>query len=205
MSDPTHSDWRIALARVILREAIPVEKFGHQPRLYELTKAIGAGMQYDDDVVYAAAFTHDVGVFIGHRPEDPALLAGWDMIAYAVERVPAMLREVQFPEIKIRAVIECIKTHQPHFEPLSVEATILRDADILEQLGAVGILRTVCKVGRDTRFDTFTQAVTSLNKAAEGLPQLLRLQSAKVLAEPRLRIHREWLLAVAEEAGPLLL
>ena len=50
------------------------------------------------------------------------------------------------------AVLECIAHHQPQDVPETIESTILRDADILEQLGAVGIVRTVCKVGRDTRF-----------------------------------------------------
>ena len=197
--------WHLELARVIERQAFPVEKFGHQPRLYALTKQVGAGLEYDDDVVYAAAFTHDLGVFIGHRPEDPKLLPAWDMIAYAVEKVPAMLREVGFPEGKIDAVIECIKTHQPSFSTKTLEATILRDADILEQLGAVGILRTVCKVGRDTRFDTFTAAVRSLQKVVDGLPSMIELPTAQALAEPRVETMRAWLAAVTSEAGSLLL
>lgn len=198
-------EWRLELARQIERQAFPVEKFGHQPRLYALTKQVGAGREYDDDVVYAAAFTHDLGVFLGHRPEDRELLVKWDMIAYAVKKVPAMLREVGFPESKIDAVIECIKTHQPNFSPKSLEATILRDADILEQLGAVGILRTVCKVGRDTRFDTFTAAVRSLQTVVDGLPSMIELPTAKALAEPRVETLRAWLAAVTSEAGSLLL
>lgn len=198
-------EWRFELAREIERQAFPVEKFGHQPRLYALTKQVGAGLEYDDDVVYAAVFTHDLGVFVGHRPEDPKLLPSWDMIAYAVAKVPAMLQEVGFPDAKIEAVIECIKTHQPGFVPKTMEATILRDADILEQLGAVGILRTVCKVGRDTRFDTFTLAVRSLQKTLDSLPSLIVLPSTKTLAEPRVEILRSWLAAVTSEAGALLL
>ena len=198
-------EWRFELARVIERHAIPVEKFGHQPRLYALTKQVGAGLEYDDDVVYAAAFTHDLGVFIGHRPEDPELLPTWDMIAYAAETVPVMLQQAGFPERKIAAVIECIKTHQPSFVPLTMEATILRDADILEQLGAVGILRTVCKVGRDTRFDTFTSAVRSLQTTLDSLPSMIVLPTAKALAESRVETLRSWLAAVKSEAGELLL
>ncbi len=58
--------WRVALAEYIAREAKPVEKYGHQPRLYALTQQIGSGLSYDDDVVYAAAWTHDIGVFMVH-------------------------------------------------------------------------------------------------------------------------------------------
>jgi uncharacterized protein len=192
--------WREALAEHVRREALPVEKFGHQPRLYALTLTVGAGLDYDDDVVCAAAWLHDLGVFVGHRPEEPEALSRWDHVAYAVEEVPGILASVGFPEAKTGAVLECIRNHQPKDEPETVESTILRDADILEQLGAIGILRTVCKVGRDTRFATFSDAVASLQKAMDGLPGKLRLETSKALAEERMRVHREFLAAVVSEA-----
>ncbi len=196
--------WRDAVVAYIEREAQPKEKYSHQPRLYALARAIGVGLRYDDDVVFAAAWMHDLGVFLGHRPEEPDELAAWDMIAYAERVVPGLLVEFGFPAGKVDAVMGCIRTHQPQCEPGSTEATILRDADILEQLGAVGILRTVCKVGRDTRFHTFADAVRSLEQAVETLPGMIRLEGAKVLAVERVRVHREWLRAVRAEAGDWL-
>jgi uncharacterized protein len=195
------SAWRSALYDYIKREAQPREKFGHQPRLYALTQQIGASETYDDDIVYAAVYLHDLGVFTGHRPEDPELLACWDNTAYAVAQSPAILRDLGFPEAKIPAVLEAIATHQPQHSPQTVEATVLRDADILEQLGAVGILRTVCKVGRDTRFHTFTDALSSLTKTLEVLPPLIRLSQARALAEPRIAALRAFLEATQAEAA----
>ena len=197
--------WRQTLVSYMEGQAKPVEKYGHQPRLYALTQLIGQGNVYDDDVVFAACWLHDLGVFTGHRPEEPQALARWDNTAYAVERAPTILRGFGFSEGRIAAVLEAIRTHQPQAEPQSLEAMILRDADILEQLGAVGILRTACKVGRDTRFQTFTHAVRSLERAVEVLPPLLRLPRTRALAEPRIAAMRAFLDAVAGEAGPLLL
>ena len=194
------ADWREELAAFIRHEARPVEKYGHQPRLYALTQEIGEGMAYDDDVVYAAVWLHDLGVFEGHRPEDPVELARWDNTAYAVDRTPAILTGLGFPPAKIPAVLECIQNHQPSGTPGTLEATILRDADILEQLGAVGILRTVCKVGRDTRFQTFTQAVASLQKAHDHLPSMLKLEAARELAVDRTLTLRAFLSSAAFEA-----
>lgn len=193
--------WRSALTDYIAREARPVEKFGHQPRLYELTLRIGADMLYDDDVVFAAAWLHDLGVFVGHRPEEPEALARWNNVTYAVERAPAILNDLGFPREKMAHVLDCIRTHQPQGEPATLEATILRDADILEQLGAVGILRTVCKVGRDTRFRTFTEAASSLHVALVELPRQLRLDSSKDLAMPRVEQLASFLAAVEAESG----
>jgi uncharacterized protein len=192
-------DFRAAIVAYIREQAKPVDKFNHQVRLYALTKEVGAGQTYDDDVVFAAAWMHDLGVFIGHRPEDLAALAKWDMIAYAVERVPALLQKFGFPEAKIPAVIEVIRTHQPQYQPATIECVIIRDADILEQLGAAGILRTVSKIGRDTRFQIFPDALRVLQKNAAALFDQLRLPTARKLAEPRLQLLKQFLLAAEAE------
>jgi uncharacterized protein len=197
--------WRRLLAEYVAEEARPREKFGHQPRLYALTQKIGAGLAYDDDVVYAAAWLHDLGVFTGHRPDDPEALARWDHVVYAVERIPAILHGFGFPEEKVPAVIECIRNHQPHDAPETTESTILRDADILEQLGAIGIVRTLCKVGRDTRFATFSDAQASLQRALEALPGMLRLPVSRQLVPSRVQVLQEFLKALASEADGRLL
>ena len=164
----------------------PIEKFSHQGRLHELTRRIGDGMDYDGDIVFAAAWLHDIGVFIGHRPEDPDALAKWDMLAYAEKVVPGILKSAQYPSGKVPDVLEVIRTHQPSGEPTTVEGTLLRDADILEQLGATGILRTVCKIGRDTRFHTFNDALKVLQHNLDTLPGQLKLEASRRLAVPRI-------------------
>ena len=80
MSDS--SLWRSQLAAYIRAEARPVDKYAHQPRLYALACQLArapefVGAQPDDDILYAACWLHDLGVFIGHRPEDLAELAAF--------------------------------------------------------------------------------------------------------------------------------
>jgi len=195
------NDFRTAIIDYIRAEARPVDKFSHQERLYALTREIGAGETYDDDVVFAAAWMHDLGVFIGHRLEDLEALAKWDMIAYAVDRVPALLEKFGFPAEKVPAVIDVIRVHQPSGNPTTMEGVILRDADILEQLGAVGILRTVCKIGRDTRFQTFPDALRILQRAADTLPGQLRFSKSKELAKARVDVLKAFLAAAQTEGA----
>ena len=198
MSGP---NFRQAIAGYIRANAQPPDKFSHQPRLYHLAKQLAEAQPFDDDVLYAAAWVHDLGVFIGHRPEEPAALAAWDNIAYAVKEVPILLQRFGFPTEKIPAVIEAIRTHLPATKPTSIEGTLLRDADLLEQLGAVGILRTASKVGRDTRFVRFADALRVLRRNAEQWPSLLQLESARRLVEPRVKILKAFLDAATTEAG----
>jgi uncharacterized protein len=147
---------------------------------------------------------HDLGVFTGHRPENLQALQHWDNTAYAMERTPDLLASFGFPAEKIPSVIEAIRTHQSSKHPTNLEGQILRDADILEQLGAIGIMRTVCKIGRDTRFPDFTAAVESLQKALTALPEQLHFETSRVLAAPRVEILSRFLLSVRQEAGSAL-
>ncbi len=90
-------DFRSRLAEYVSSQALPIDKLGHQPRLYALTQLVGQGMSYDDDVVYAAAWLHDLGVFIGHRPEDPEALSGWDNVSLCHEASPCSAGPVWVP------------------------------------------------------------------------------------------------------------
>ena len=194
------SNFRLPLAEYVRTQALPIDKVGHQPRLYALTRLVGEGLSYDDDVVYAAAWLHDLGVFLGHRAEDPGELAAWDNVGYAMKHAPALLSRFKFPATKVAQVVEAIRTHQPHMTPASLEGVILRDADILEQLGAIAILRVAAKIGRDTRYSTFTQAAGTLRKALADLPGRLHLETAQSLARPRIALLQSFLNELDDEA-----
>lgn len=203
MPDSDPANWRAALIEYLRVEARPADKFSHQPRLYRLVRDLTVELPGDDDVLFAAAWLHDLGVFIGHRPEDPEALARWDNVAYAMHRAPEILTHLGFPAPKIPAVVEAIRAHLASATPTTPEGTVLRDADILEQLGVVGLLRTASKVGRDTRFSTFAEAIAVLGRNLKTLPGQLRLAKARELAEPRIQILRQFLAAAEQEAGPI--
>ena len=198
------ASWRDSVVEYIREEAEPVDKFGHQPRLYALASQIAEGQNCDDDVIFAAAWMHDLGVFIGHRPSDPAKLAAWNHVPYTIARSREMLAVWGFPEVKLDAVAEAIRNHQPMDDPKTVEGIVLRDADILEQLGAIGALRAFVKVGRDTRFATYSDVVPVLQRAIENLPGKLNLERSKALAKERIEALRLLLSAITVEAGDLL-
>jgi uncharacterized protein len=198
------SNYRNRIEEFIRAAAQPIEKFGHQPRLYSLTREIGTNLSYDDDVVFAAVWLHDLGVFTGHRPEDPQALAKWDNTAYAMAKAPQILADLGFPPAKHAAVVEAIRTHQPTGAPTALEGEILRDADILEQLGAIAVMRTVCKIGRDTRFPDFTAAAAALRQALANLPKEIHLPSTRALAAARIAALEMFLTQLDAEAVPAL-
>ena len=198
------SDWRSSVVAYIRAEALPIDKYGHQPRLYALATQIGRGMQYDDDILFAAAWMHDLGVFLGHRPKDPEQLSRWDHVPYTIQRSRELLSDWGFPSEKLDGVASAIRHHQPKDEPDTMEGILLRDADILEQLGAIGVLRAAVKVGRDTRYPTFSSILPVLDYAVNHLANRTRLPQTKVMAQSRAEMLRSFLAAVHNEAGNLL-
>jgi uncharacterized protein len=200
----TLTGWRESVCAYIHAEALPVDKFGHQPRLYALAVRLGQGLEYDDDILFAAAWMHDLGVFTGHRPQDPAELIRWEHLPYTIARTRELLAGWGFPAEKLDPVADAIRTHQPQDEPDSIEAVLVRDADILEQLGAVGAFRALAKVGRDTRYATFSSVLPVMRRAVDQLPGRLRLESARRLAAPRVELLHTLIAAIDEEAGELL-
>ena len=89
----------------------------------------------------------------------------WNSTDYTVAHAGALLADCGFPAAKSAAAVECIRTHEAHGDPTTIEGIILRDADLLEQLGAVAVMRTVAKIAQDTRFITFADAAGALRRA----------------------------------------
>jgi uncharacterized protein len=158
-------------------------------------------MEYDDDVVFAAAWMHDLGVFLGHRPQDPEELARWNHVPYTIAKARALLAGWGFPPNKLDAVAAAIATHQSHDNPTQVEAVLIRDADILEQLGAIGAMRALVKIGRDTRYPTYSSVMPVLRHAVDNFPRLLRLTKAKLFAVERVQVLVTLIAAIEAEAG----
>ncbi len=200
MTDLSASSFRSSIETYIHQHALPVDKFSHQPRLYALTQQLAqsAGLTYDDDILHAAVWLHDIGVFEGHRPVDPDALSKWDNVAYACEVIPSLLNNWGFPAGKIPAVIDAIRQHSANCQPVTPEAILLHDADLLELLGAIGIMRALSKVGRDTRYSTHGSAVKVLESAMQ-LPTQLLLPAAKLIAEQKVDVLKIFLTALTHE------
>lgn len=192
--------FRTSIEIYIRQNALPADKYSHQPRLYALTLQLAqsADLAYDDDILHAAVWLHDLGVFEGHRPVDPDALSKWDNVAYACEMIPALLTSWRFPAEKIPAVIDAIRQHVANSRPGTPEAILLHDADLLELLGAVGIMRALSKVGRDTRYTTHGSVVKVLESALQLLDQLL-LPAAKLIAEQKVSVLQMFLTALTNE------
>lgn len=135
--------WRTKVRELAAKEfRNPAWGYSHSVRDYVLAQQLARadGVRLDDDVMFAAAYLHDMAAFPKWEEQ------GTDHADRAAAIVDTVLKGSGFPERKLDAVREAIRTHMYDREPKTPEALYLHDADALDWLGAVGIARVMALV-----------------------------------------------------------
>ncbi|MBN1963648.1 MAG: HD domain-containing protein [Anaerolineae bacterium] len=159
----------------------------HVRRLLHLIDCIGVGQEYDADALWVAAYLHDWGGYAQWAQD------GVDHAARSAIVAEAFLTERGYPAGFIALVTECIAYHHAPDPGRSIEAILLCDADALDFLGAVGVLRIFSKQTKNLR-----GAYEVAKKRRSSLPEGLVLAAAKEAAVPRLA-QMDTLLAAFEQ------
>lgn len=137
------SDWRESV-RAFAKEHFrnPAWGYSHSARIHALALELAAedGVALDADVMFAAAFLHDIAAFPPWA--DPKT----DHADEAARIVETVLAGTGFPMNKVEAVRGAIRTHMFDREPVGTEALYLHDADTLDWLGSVGVARILALV-----------------------------------------------------------
>ncbi len=121
-------------------------------------------MTLDDDVLYAAAYLHDLAAF---DPWEDAKLDHADVAACLVDTI---LKDTGFPMAKIDAVRGAIRTHMFDRDPVGPEAIYLHDADALDWLGAIGVARIMALVESNGSSPTGPEAAKMLEENLANVP-----------------------------------
>jgi uncharacterized protein len=136
-------NWRITVSGFAAAHfKNPAWGFSHCQRDYSLAKQMAAEdhVTLDDDVLFAAAYLHDIAAF---APWENTKVDHSDVGAQVVDSV---LKGTGFPMEKIDAVRGAIRTHMYYRDPVGPEALYLHDADALDWLGAIGVARIMALV-----------------------------------------------------------
>jgi HD superfamily phosphodiesterase len=145
--------------------------FDHCNRVYHIAKQLEDS--YDDDVLYAATYLHDI-IF-----SEPHQLG-------SAEKAEAVLHEVGFEPEKIVLVKEAILNHIPEGTPPFKEAKMLHDADILDSLGMAGFTRLAIGAFFLRGAKTLQDVLTLLKEYKERAVSHLVLARSKELARERI-------------------
>ncbi len=136
-----------------IREAVEKElscsahNMDHVIRVYNLCLYLAKDEEIDSDVLEAAALLHD----FARVKEDNDQTGKTDHAILSAKMAEPILRELGFPEEKIKHIQDCIVSHRYRTgnRPQTKEARILFDADKLDVVGAIGIARNFVWVGRN--------------------------------------------------------
>lgn len=136
-----------------IREAVEKElscsahNMDHVIRVYNLCLYLAKDEEIDSDVLEAAALLHD----FARVKEDNDQTGKTDHAILSAKMAEPILRELGFPEEKIKYIQNCIVSHRYRTgnRPQTKEARILFDADKLDVVGAIGIARSFVWVGRN--------------------------------------------------------
>jgi uncharacterized protein len=146
----------------------------HTRRLLNLVSMIGEGQEYNQEAVWLAAHLHDWGAYAPWAQKD------MDHVLRSVQVAESFLSQHNCPEELKSLILECIELHHSGGSERSLESILLRDADVLDFLGVVGIMRDVSKNPRNLR-----KARQEIQKRRDKLPALLCLEKAQAIAAER--------------------
>jgi uncharacterized protein len=160
----------------------------HTRRLLHLISIIGEGQAYDADALWVAAHLHDWGGYSqwAHKGVDHALRSRQVAESY--------LTEQGYPDDFKTLILDCIGSHHYEGSDRSVEVLLLRDADALDFLGVVGVLRDFSKNPQDLR-----KAYAASKKRHDGLAGIFYFEAAKAMAAERIKEMEAMLSAFEQE------
>ncbi len=206
------ADLRTRLRAVVAQrmESDPAHDLAHLDRVWMNAQAI-ADEQADMSVLLAACYLHDL---INLPKNDPERHLASRKSAQESESI---LRDLGFDDTTVRATRHAIKAHSysANIPPRTIEARILRDADRLDALGAIGIARCFVVAGALGRTlydldDPFAE-VRDLNDLAFAidhwkvkllsLPEDMLTEGGRELAQRRVTRMLGFLEGFAEEIG----
>jgi hypothetical protein len=159
----------------------PAWGYSHCMRDYALAKELAAAdhVKLDDDVLYAAAYLHDMAAF------PPWAKEKLDHSDVAADIVGTVLKDSGFPMAKLDAVRGAIRTHMYYRDPVGPEAVYLHDADALDWRGAIGAARILGLVDPMGGDPDGPKAVKMLEDNLKTVPPRVFSPAGRALVPPR--------------------
>ncbi|MGD0231345.1 MAG: HD domain-containing protein [Syntrophorhabdales bacterium] len=112
----------------------------HILRVWDRCILLGEGLDADMEVLVAAAYLHDVGRhYLADRAHG----------ALSAQKAAPMLERINFPEHKRESALHAIRVHDVSAKPAertTIESKILYDADKMDAMGVIGVLRYIRQI-----------------------------------------------------------
>lgn len=131
----------------------------HLLRVVRVAKFLAQKTKADPAITVAGALLHDT-----------ALLSGNDY-QYSQNKkiVKNLLKPFDLPQDELNKIAECVASHEGTVNPRSLEAKIVHDADVLEKVGILGIIRHTWKMTNLNKLDSLAIKDGDVNRIVEHL------------------------------------
>lgn len=172
----------------------------HAERLIRLAGIIGAGKAYDPNVVWVAAYLHDWGAC----PQFVKANLNHSIRSMQVAR--EYMENSGYPAGFIGSVLEAIEFHHGGAAERSMETLLLADADALDGLGVVGILKEFACTPTAGDYcvplgESFRDAYERAQIRMENNFHMLKLPASRELARTLVARMQRVLAELEEESG----
>lgn len=178
---PLDAPWKVTIYQLARSKFHhPAWGWQHSERNYQIAMQLAQGdaLRVDTDVLFAAAFLHDMSAFM--PCSDTKLEHG----ECAARQSGAILRAAGFPMEKLPAVQAAERGHMYYSDPgAQPEAIVLHDADSLDFLGVIGAARMISLTGENA--ESFARAVKALRSFLHDIPPRLITKTAQRIGTQR--------------------
>ncbi len=170
----------------------PVASLDHVQRMTEWCNRLGPLAGADMEALLAGALLHDVGVVIDRKTH---YLVGRD-------RAREVMAAAGLPEEKHGVAVHVMESHSRYGgpEPETPEARVGQDADALEYIGAIGIVRAVVRGMTDGSFDGSVDSFPDYLRTLLGkVESTFHIAEAADVGHARIAYMREFLTRIERE------
>jgi uncharacterized protein len=188
---PLDSKWKhdlYAYAKVNVKHSI--WGLAHSERNYHLAIRLAEQEKFsiNKDVLFATAFLHDIGAI------EPFRIKGVEHATRSVQIMEPLLKSYGLEDKFIAQVREAILAHMYDSEvtPQEKEAIVFHDADTLDFLGDIGVVRIVGLTDRHAWAPNLVGALVTLHGWETELPTKVITNSAKSIAKQRIEEMNEF-------------
>jgi uncharacterized protein len=193
----TNSAWRVTVYD-FCRTRLQHTAWGlaHAERNFLMAQRLAKeeNMTVDPDVIFAAAFLHDMAAF------EEFGQVGIDHTEHGAEVAARFLGDAGFPKEKFPAVQEAIRGHMFYSKASErPEAIALHDADTLDFLGSIGIARIMSLTTRHRWAEDLRSGIATIDRFSKELPPKLITAAAKKIGEERVKAMKAFLDALDTE------
>jgi uncharacterized protein len=199
----------ISLVKPFYPGSDPAHDWAHVERVAANARLIAQGLEVDLPCLLAAVYCHDLVNLPKDHPERK------NASTLAAEKAGPLLASAGYSTSEIHQIQQYIIEHSfsKGLKPSSLEASILQDADRLDALGAIGILR--CAAVNTQMKSSFYHLEDPFARARElndrefmldhysvklfKLPELMNTPNAKKEAASRVEFMRQFLEVLGRE------